>query len=119
MSNNRLQRVNEDIARELGALFRKIRDPRIAQAMVSVTEVETTSDLKQAKVYLSAFGISSEKEMQKGLKSATGYLRSELGRALKLRNTPELVFILDDSIERGSRINTILANLDIPEDDEE
>jgi ribosome-binding factor A len=116
MASNKLQRVNEDIQRVLASLFRDIKDPRINQGMISITSVVTTSDLKQAKVYLSVFGINSEKDFLRGLKSASGYLRSELGRALSLRNTPELLFELDNSIERGARINTILTGLDISDD---
>ena len=81
--------------------------------MVSVTAVDTTGDLKQAKVYLSVYGMESEKEFAKGLKSASGYLRRELGRSLMLRHTPELLFVLDASIERGAKIGAILNTLDI------
>jgi len=118
MSTNRIQRINEDIQRELASLFRNTKDPRITQGMISVTGVDTTSDLRQAKVYLSVFGLKSEKELAKGLKSASGYLRRELGQALDLRYTPQLEFILDKSIERGARISTILSDLDITEDPE-
>ena len=110
-------RINEDIQRELSALLRDIKDPRVQQGMISVTGVDTTSDLRHAKVYLSVFDMHSEKEFRKGLKSASGYLRRELGHSLDLRYTPELQFELDNSIERGSRINTILGSLDIPEDE--
>ena len=119
--NTKLERINEDIQRVLSSLLRNVKDPRVSQGMISVTGVDTTGDLRQAKVFLSVFGLKSEKEFMKGLKSASGYLRRELGQTLTLRYTPELVFELDKSIERGSRINTILGNLDIPEanDDEE
>ena len=116
--SNRLYRINEDIARVLSSLLRDIKDPRINKVMLSVTGVETTGDLRQARIYLSAFGLESEKELKSGLKSASGYLRSELGRSLSLRNTPELIFELDNSIERGARINDILSDLGIPEDDD-
>jgi len=115
MPPNRIQRTNEDIQRVLASLLRGIKDPRVNQGMISVTAVDTTSDLHQAKVYLSVYGLESEKEFLKGLKSATGYLRHELGRSLALRHTPELHFELDKSIERGARISTILGGLDIPE----
>ena len=116
MPPNRIQRTNEDIQRVLASLLRGIKDPRVNQGMISVTAVDTTSDLHQAKVYLSVYGLESEKEFLKGLKSATGYLRHELGQSLALRHTPELHFELDKSIERGARINTILESLDIPEE---
>jgi len=112
-------RINEDIHRELSALLRNIKDPRINQGMISVTAVDTTSDLGQAKVYLSVYGVQNQTELQKGLKSASGHLRYELGRALKLRHTPQLTFILDQSLERGANINTILSELEIPKTEEE
>ncbi|MCL2627473.1 MAG: 30S ribosome-binding factor RbfA [Oscillospiraceae bacterium] len=111
-------RINEDIHRELSALLRDIKDPRIKQGMISITAVDVTSDLGQAKVYLSVYGMQNQTELQKGLKSASGHLRYELGRALSLRHTPELKFILDESLERGAAINTILSGLDISHDEE-
>ena len=117
MSNNKIQRINEDIQRVLATLLRSIKDPRIRnQGMLSITAVDTSGDLGQAKIYLSALELESEKELLKGLRSASGYLRRELGRALDLRHTPELLFELDKSIERGARISTILNTLEIPEE---
>ena len=104
-------RINEDIQRELSALLRNIKDPRINQGMISITSVDTTSDLSQAKVYLSVYDLKSQSDFKKGLKSASGHLRYELGRALSLRHTPELHFELDDSLERGANISSILNNL--------
>ena len=118
MPNNKIERINEDIQRVLSTLLRNIKDPRIKQGMISITSVDTTGDLRMAKVYISVFGLQSEKEFLKGLKSAAGYLRRELGQALNLRYTPELYFELDKSMERGARINTILENLDIPEEND-
>jgi len=116
---NKTGRTNEDIQRVLSAHLRGIKDPRLLQGMISVTAVDTTSDLRQAKVYLSVYGLRSEKDFMKGLKSACGYLRRELGQSLSLRHTPELEFILDKSIEHGARINSVLNDLDIPEDEEQ
>jgi len=116
MPVNKIQRINEDIQRVLASLLRNIKDPRVNQGMISVTAVDTTSDLFQAKVYLSVYGLKSEKEFLKGLKSANGYLRHELGQSLTLRHTPELHFELDKSIEHGAKINAILGSLDIPEE---
>ena len=118
MPANRLPRINEDIQRVMSSLLRGIKDPRVNQGMISVTAVDTSGDLHQARVFLSVYGMESEKEFLKGLKSASGYLRRELGQTLGLRYTPELVFELDKSIERGARINTLLNSLDIPEDEE-
>ena len=117
---NKIQRINEDIQRVLAMLLREIKDPRVQTgSMISITAVDTTSDLRNAKVYLSVLGLESEKEFQKGLKSASGYLRRELGRVLSLRHTPELDFILDKSIERGAKISAMINNLDIPEDEDD
>jgi len=116
MASKKIQRINEDIQRVLATLLRNIKDPRINQGMISVTAVDTTNDLHQAKVYLSVFGLQSEKELSRGLKSATGYLRRELGQSLSLRHTPELHFELDKSIERGAHISTILHGLDLTSD---
>jgi len=115
--SNKLQRINEDIQRVLSVHIRNIKDPRIKQGMLSITAVDTTSDLRQAKIYLSVFGLESEKELFKGLKSASGYLRHELGQSLNLRYTPELQFELDKSIEHGAKITSILSELEIPEEE--
>ena len=112
MPANKLQRINEDIQRAVAALLRNIKDPRLNQGMVSVTAVDTTGDLRQATVYLSVYGMNSEKDFKAGLKSAAGYLRRELGQVLSLRYTPELLFELDESIEHGAKINAILNTLE-------
>lgn len=119
MASNKLQRINEDIQYALSELVRSAKDPRVQQGMISITGVDTTGDLKYCKVYLSVLGLQSEKELMKGLKSASGYLRRELGQRVKLRNVPELIFQLDRSIEYGAHINEILNKLDIPEDTED
>ena len=119
MANNKIERINEDISRVLGRLLRDIKDPRVRQGMISITAVDTTNDLRYAKVFLSVFGLESEKEFLRGFKSAAGYLRRELGQALNLRYTPELLFELDKSLERGARISNILNELSISEDDNE
>jgi len=112
-----LLRINEDIQRELSVLLRNIKDPRIQQGMISITAVETSGDLGQANVYLSVYDLKSAKEFMKGLKSASGHLRYELGRALSLRHTPQLKFELDKSLERGANIATILNDLEITYDE--
>ena len=111
MPSNKIQRVNEEIQRELASLLRGIKDPRVNQGMISITAVNTTGDLRQAKVFLSVYGLKSGKEFMKGLKSAAGYLRHELGQSLSLRYTPELQFELDNSIEQGAHISAILDDL--------
>ena len=99
MASNRIGRINEEIQRELAEQLRRLKDPRVSQVgMVSVTRVDTTGDLRYAKVYISVLDKTQEKDVLKGLKSASGFLRRELGRSLQLRYTPELQFIADDSI---------------------
>ena len=119
MSTNRLNRINEDIQRELSVLIPRVKDPRVQQGMVTVTAVETTPDLRYAKVYLSFLGEVNEKELRRGLRSAGPWLRRELGAKLQLRYTPELVWEEDESITHGARIFDILATLDIPADEPE
>lgn len=116
MAKNRIGRINEEIQRELSALIRKVKDPRVQQDMVSITAVNTTGDLRYAKVYVSCLNKSDEKDVMRGLRSAAGFLRRELGSALNLRYTPELIFEADDSIKNGAHILDVLRSLDIRED---
>lgn len=117
MASNRIGRINDDIQRVLSDRLRSVKDPRVSnQGMITVTRVETTGDLRYAKVWLSVFGLQDEKEFKKGLKSASGWLRRELGSALTLAYTPELVFEIDHSIEYGAKISNILEGLHLPED---
>lgn len=119
MATKNFNRQNEDISRMLATLIRNVKDPRVNQGMLSITAVETTGDLRYSNVYLSVLGLKSEKELMKGLKSAAGYLRHELGSALELRYVPELIFHLDKSIEHGATINKILGGLDVAADEKE
>ena len=112
MSSNRIQRINEDIRGALSRLLREVKDPRIHQGMLSVVAVDTTSDLKYCKVYLSVLGLEDEARLMKGLDSAMGFLRRELGNRLSIRHTPELTFRLDKSMEHGAHVSTILRNLE-------
>ena len=109
MASNRIGRINEEIQRELSALIPTVKDPRVT-GMISVTAVDTTPDLKFAKVYVSILDKGDCDQVVKGLKSAAGWLRRELGRTLNLRNTPELTFIRDDSIDKGAHILEMLRN---------
>ncbi len=118
MASNRIGRINEEIQRELSELLRELKDPRVHKTMLSITRVETTPDLRYAKVYVSLLDKEFTKETVAGLKSSAGYLRRELGRSLNLRYTPELQWQADDSITHGAHILDILSKLDIPEDDE-
>ena len=117
MPSNRIGRINEEIQRELADQLRRLKDPRVAQVgMVSITRVDTTGDLRYARVYISVLAKTQEKDVLKGLKSAAGFLRRELGRALQLRYTPELQFIADDSIEYGVHISHLLREI-VPEEE--
>ena len=118
MPSNKLARTNDDIQLVMSKLLREIKDPRVQQGMISVTRVETTGDLRYSKIWLSVMGLENEKEFFKGLKSASGWLRRELGLSLKLRNTPELNFELDHSIEYGAHINDMINKLNISSEEE-
>ncbi len=110
MAGNRINRINEEIQKELSSLLRSLKDPRVQGGMVTITHVDTTSDLRSAKVFVSALDKTQEKDVVKGLKNAAGWLRRELGAAIKLRFTPELQFVADDSIEQGAHILQMLRD---------
>jgi len=110
MPSNRIGRINEEIQRELSELLRTLKDPRV-QTMISITRVEATGDLRYAKVFVSVLEKERGRDVLKGLKSAGGYLRRELGARLQLRYTPELVFELDESIARGARVCDLIGKL--------
>lgn len=112
MASNRIGRINEEVQRELAALIPNVKDPRVS-GMISVTAVDVTPDLKFAKVYISVLDQEDNGQVLKGLKSAAGYLRRELGRALNLRHTPELTFFQDDSMSKGAHILEMLRNPEI------
>ena len=119
MASNRIGRINEEIQRELSDLLRNLKDPRVQNTMISITRVETTPDLRYAKVYVSFLEADKANDALKGLKSASGYLRRELGRALQLRYTPELMWALDDSITYGARMLELINSLEVKHDDDE
>ncbi len=123
MPSNKLARTNDDIQFVLSKLIPQVKDPRVQQGMISVTRVETTGDLRYAKVWLSVLALGgkevNEKELKKGLKSAGGWLRHELGQAMSLRYTPELVFEIDHSIAYGAHINEVINSLDISHEEDE
>ncbi len=112
MAVNRLERIKEEIKRELTDVIRNIKDPRVKSIMVSVVAVDVTKDLKYAKVYVSVMGSSEEKaETVKGLNSAGGFVRSEIARRLNIRNTPQFKFVLDNSVEYGIHINELIHKI--------
>ena len=116
MASNRIGRINEEIQKELASLLRNLKDPRVQDTMISITHVETTPDLRYAKVYVSFLEENKAQDALKGLKSAGGYLRRELGRALNLRYTPELVWALDDSITYGAKMLKLINSLEVEQD---
>ncbi|MBR4017699.1 MAG: 30S ribosome-binding factor RbfA [Oscillospiraceae bacterium] len=118
MASNRIGRINEEIQKELSNLIRNLKDPRVQDTMISITHVETTPDLRWAKVYVSFLQDDKAKDALKGLKSAGGYLRRELGRALNLRYTPELNWALDDSITYGAKMLALINSLEVEKDDD-
>ena len=110
MASNRINRINEEIQKELSSLFRTLKDPRVQGGMVTITHVDTTTDLRWCRVFVSVLDKAQEQDVIKGLKSAAGYLRRELGAVLRLRYTPELQFVADDSIEYGAHILEMLRD---------
>jgi ribosome-binding factor A len=118
MASNRIGRINEEIQKELASLLRNLKDPRVQNTMISITRVETTPDLRYAKVYVSFLEEAKASDALKGLKSAGGYLRRELGRALNLRYTPELVWALDDSITYGAKMLKLINSLEVRHDEQ-
>ena len=118
MASNRIGRINEEIQKELSSLLRTVKDPRVQDTMISITRVETTPDLRYTKVYVSFLQEDRAEGAMKGLKSAAGYLRRQLGTNLKLRYAPEIVWALDDSITYGARMLKLINSLEVSHDEE-
>ena len=111
MAGYKIDRITSDIRIALSELFRDLKDPRI-KTVVSVVNVTVTKDLKFAKAYISVFGDeATQKGVMDALKSASGFIRREIGHRINLRATPEFTFVLDNSIEYGAHINEVLKNL--------
>lgn len=120
MSTHKLGRTTEDIKRELTAILREMKDPRVKDAMLSIVRVDVTSDLSYCSIYISSmYGMEKSKIAVKTLKNASGFVRKELGSRLNLRHTPAPLFYATDSIEYSANINKILNDLDIPPQEEE
>ncbi len=118
MSSNRINRINEEIQKELSALLRTVKDPRVQDTMISITRVETTPDLRYTKVYVSFLQEERVKDAMTGLKSAAGYLRRQLGHNLQLRYSPEIVWSEDDSITYGARMLKLINSLEVKHDED-
>lgn len=114
----RQHRVSEQMKKELGDIIgRKIKDPRIG--FVTVTDVQVTGDLQQATVYISVLGDEEQKENTlKALAKAKGFIRSEIGQRIRLRKTPDLIFEFDESLEYGSKIESLLNQIKSENDNE-
>lgn len=113
MGNHRLERINEEYKKALSTIIAdEVRDPRIT-AMVSVTGADVTNDLKQCKVYLSIYGTSKEEEDETfaAINNARGFIRTRLSRTVNLRNTPELKFIRDTSIDYGMKMDELIKKI--------
>ena len=119
MASNRINRINEEIQKELSSLLRTVKDPRVADTMISIPRVETTPDLRYTKVYVSFLQEEKVKDAMAGLKSAGGYLRRQLNNNLQLRYAPEIVWALDDSITYGAHMLNLINSLGVKHDDEE
>ncbi len=116
MPSFKIGRAAADIQRELAQLFREMKDPRVSK-LLSIVKVDVSGDLSYATVYVSAIeGFDKTVESVKGLKNAAGYLRRELGSRLKMRKTPELRFVADNSIEHSAHISEIINNFELPDE---
>lgn len=119
MASNRILLINEEIQKELSNLLRKVKDPRVQDVMISITRVETTPDLRYTKVYVSFLQEEKAADAMKGLKSAAGFLRRQLGTNLKLRYAPEIVWALDDSITYGAKMLELINSLGVTHDEDD
>ena len=118
MASNRILLINEEIQKELSALLRTVKDPRVQDVMISITRVETTPDLRYTKVYVSFLQNDRPKEAMAGLRSAAGFLRRQLGSNLRLRYSPEIVWEEDDSIIYGAKMLDLINSLGVKHDEE-
>lgn len=118
MAKYRRDRINDEVQKEVAVIIREVKDPRVSSAMICVTGAEATPDLKYAKIYYSILGSDADKkkEVSKGLKAAAGYVRRRVAQSLNLRVTPEFSFVLDESVERGAHIASILNTLTFSDD---
>ena len=120
-TDRRVSRIASLIKREVSQmLIDGIKDDRVGAGMVSITDVDVSGDLQHAKIYVSIYGSEAARsETMEGLEAATGYVRSELGHRIRLRRTPEVVFLEDRSLERGSRVLTLINELSRAREDKE
>ena len=109
MANQRLIRINEEMKKEISEIIRtEIKDPAVQDVMISIVAVDTTNDLKTAKVYVSVLQDNKKQEALVGLQKAQGFIRREIARRINLRNTPEITFYMDQSIEYGVNMSKLI-----------
>lgn len=118
MSKYRQDRINDQVTAEVSQIVREIKDPRVSGTLITVNGADVTADLKYAKIFYSCI-TGEDADIAKGLKSAAGFVRSQLAKRLNMRVTPEITFIYDDSAEHGVKIARILNTLNISEEDED
>lgn len=112
MASQRMIRINEEIKRELAQLIRlEIKDPRVTDTMISVVDVDTTNDLKISKVYISVLQDAKKEDALAGLQAAQGFIRKAIAKRINLRNTPEFIFKLDNTIEYGMELSKKIAHV--------
>ena len=105
MARYRQGRINGEITREMTSIVRDVKDPRVSDAMICITGADCSADLKFCKIYYSTLLTGDDaKEVARGLRSASGFIRGQLAKRLNMRNTPELTFVLDTSVEQGAHI---------------
>ena len=119
MASNRINRINEEIQKSLANSLRTVKDPRVADALISITRVETTPDLRYTKVYVSILQEEKASDAMKGLYSAAGFLRRQLASDVRLRCVPQIVWALDDSITYGARMLELINSLNTGHDHDE
>ncbi|MBQ7720358.1 MAG: 30S ribosome-binding factor RbfA, partial [Clostridia bacterium] len=119
MSQYRIGRVNDEISRQMAVILRNVKDPRVQNCLISVTAVDCKPDLRFCRIYYSVINYDKklddkekDKEIQKALQSASGYIRSELARSINLRITPELEFVRDISLERGAAVSRVMKTIE-------
>lgn len=119
MGAYRQNRLNEEIAKALAEIIRNVKEKSVRDNVLTITGVSCAPDLSTARVFYSFFGGGDKKEVAKGLKNASGYIRSQLARSLNLRQTPELIFVYDESIEHGAHIEKLLEKIRTEESGED
>lgn len=111
MASYRRGRINDEVTKEIAGILREVKDPRVRDAFVSITGAEVTPDLKYAKIYYSSLK-GDEKELRRGLKAASVFMRGALAKRMNLRITPELTFVRDTSLEYGAHISSLLNKIE-------